>query len=84
MARSLPNTEPGGDIQIMDEITIYVAQVALWLAAQPPEALRSDPQTLDTVEQMARRILNEVAAIRMSRPAGETRGMWRVVQSGRP
>jgi hypothetical protein len=67
----------------VEELTKQVAQVALRLAALPADGLRSDLQALDAIEQLAKRILSEVAAIRMSRQLGETRGAWRVMQPPR-
>ncbi|MDE3168169.1 MAG: hypothetical protein KGN36_20370 [Acidobacteriota bacterium] len=67
----------------VDELAKQVAQAALRLAAMPADALRADPQALDAIEQLAKRMLNEVAAIRMTRAVGESRGAWRVMQPGR-
>lgn len=67
----------------MDELAKQVAQIALRLAALPADGLRSDLQALDAIEQLAKRILTEVTAIRMSRALGETRGAWRVMQPPR-
>lgn len=66
----------------MDQLRKDVAELALRLAALPAEGSRSDNQLLDAVEQLATRVLKEVSAIRAdgTRSAGETRGMWRVVQ----
>lgn len=65
----------------MDQLAKQAAEIALRLAALPADGLRSH-EDLDSIEQLATRILNEVAAIRTAknRPVGETRGMWRVVQ----
>lgn len=58
------------------------AELALRLAALPAAGLRTDPQTLDAVEQLAQKVLREVSAIRAnaSRTVGESSGTWRVVQ----
>jgi hypothetical protein len=71
----------------MDELSRQVAQMALRLAALPPEATRNDMQSLEVIEQLALRILREVSARRV-RPdalaaapafdARETRGSWAV------
>ena len=69
----------------MDQLAKHAAEIALRLAALPADGLRNDTQALDAVEELATRILNEVAAIRASKPytVGERRGMWPVVQPRR-
>jgi hypothetical protein len=61
------------------QLATQVAELALRLATLPSEGLRNDRQTLDAIEQLAVRILQEVSAVRTSRPIGETSGMWRVM-----
>jgi hypothetical protein len=63
----------------MDELARQVAQMALRLAALPPEATRNDMQSLDVIEQLAVRILREVSSRRVGAAAfdpRETRGAW--------
>jgi len=69
----------------VDELAKQVAEVAHRLAALPPDGVR-DAQALDTIEQLALRILNEVSAARRkkNRPVGESSGLWRAVQPLRP
>jgi hypothetical protein len=66
----------------VDQLAKQAAEIALRLAALPADGLRNNPDTLDTIEQLALRILKEVAAARVapSRPVGETTGMFRVMQ----
>jgi hypothetical protein len=66
----------------VDQLAKQAAQIALRLAALPVDG-RSDPKALQEIEELARGILQSVAAIRMSQnsaAAGETRGMWRAMQ----
>ncbi len=66
----------------MDHLAKHAAELALRLAALPSDKLHHDPQALDAIEEMAARVLREVAAVRRNaaRPVGETSGMWRIVQ----
>lgn len=65
----------------MDDLARQVAQMALRLAALPPEAITNDSQSLDCIEKLALRILSEVASRKIQTFAGvmdprETRGSW--------
>ena len=66
----------------MDQLAKQIAELALRLAALPADRLRQDIQSLDAIEQMALRVLKEVAVVRADRTpkAGETSGMWRAMQ----
>ena len=66
----------------MDQLAKQAAEIALRLAALPADGLHNHPEALDSIEQLATRILTEVSAVRAanSRPVGETRGMWRIPQ----
>ena len=65
----------------MDQLAKQAAEIALRLAALPVDGLRNNPEALDSIEQLATRILSEVADARAahSHPVGETRGVWRVM-----
>ena len=69
----------------MDELAKQAAQMALRLAALPADGSPNNFELLDSVEQLALRILQEVAAVRAakSHPVGETRGMWPAMQPAR-
>ncbi len=58
------------------------AEIALRLAAVPADGLRSNPQLLDEVEQLAVQILKDVAGARVGKSysVGETSGAWRAMQ----
>ena len=66
----------------MDQLAKQAAEIALRLAALPADGLRNDIEALDSIERLATRILQEVAAARAAKPraAGETRGMWPVMR----
>ncbi len=66
----------------MDPLAKHAAEIALRLAAVPADGLRNSPETLDALEQLAMRILNEVSAARAAknRPVGEVSGVWRTMQ----
>ena len=66
----------------LDQLAKHAAEIALRLAALPADGLRNNPEALDSIEQLAMRILTEVSAVRSakSRPAGESRGMWPAMQ----
>jgi hypothetical protein len=66
----------------VDQLAKQAAEIALRLAALPADGLHNNPEALDSIEQLATRILTEVSAVRAanSRPVGETRGMWRIPQ----
>ena len=66
----------------MDQLTKQAAEIALRLAALPADGLRNDIEALNSIEQMAIRILREVAEVRAAKrqPVGETRGMWPVMR----
>ena len=68
----------------MDQLAKQAAEIALRLAALPADGMRNNPEVLDSIEQLALRILTEVATARAARnqaaAAGETRGMWRTMQ----
>ncbi|MEO8596433.1 MAG: hypothetical protein ABI759_24150, partial [Candidatus Solibacter sp.] len=63
------------------QLAKQAAEIALRLAALPADGLRNNLD-LDLVEQLATRILKEVAAVRaaQSHPVGETRGMWPIMR----
>ena len=65
----------------MDQLAKHAAELALRLAALPSDGLRHDVHALDAIEQLAARVLREIAVVRASavRPVGETSGMWRAV-----
>lgn len=65
----------------MDQLAKQAAEIALRLAALPADGLR-DVETLDAIEQLATKILNEVSAARNAgcRAVGESRGMWRIMR----
>ena len=67
---------------LVDQLAKHAAEIALRLAALPADQLSTDLQTLDAIERLATEILKEVGSIRARkpRPAGESRGMWRVMQ----
>jgi hypothetical protein len=69
------------DCQV-DELAKQVAEAAIRLAALPADGSRHEPQTLDAIELLAKRILNEVAAVRRlrCRDVGESSGVWRAMQ----
>ena len=66
----------------MSQLAQQTAEIALRLAALPADGLHYSTQDLDTIEQLAVRILKEVAALRAgkTRTLGETSGMWRAMQ----
>ena len=66
----------------VDQLAKQAAEIALRLAALPADGLRSNHEALDSIEQLAMRILQEVSAVRdaKARPVGETRGMWPVMR----
>ena len=65
----------------VDQLAKQAAEIALRLAALPADDLRHNPEALDSIEQLAMRILKEVSAVRNAKPpAGETRGMWPVMK----
>ena len=66
----------------VDQLAKQAAEIALRLAALPAGDLRDNPEALDSIEQLAMRILKEVAAVRSAKalPVGETRGMWPVMK----
>ncbi len=71
----------------MDQLAKQAAEIALRLAALPADGMRNNADAIDTIEQLAVRILQEVAVVRSSqnRPVGCTRGMWPAMQPvGRP
>ncbi len=65
----------------VDQLAKQAAEIALRLAALPAGDLRDNPEVVDSIEQLAMRILKEVAALRAAKaPPGETRGMWPVMK----
>jgi hypothetical protein len=64
----------------VDQLAKQAAEIALRLAALPGGDLR--PEALDSIEQLAMRILKEVAAARSVKPlpVGENRGMWPIMK----
>ncbi|MCX6629126.1 MAG: hypothetical protein NTW28_16025 [Candidatus Solibacter sp.] len=69
----------------MDQLAKQAAEIAIRPAALPADGLRNNSEALDSIEQLALRILQEVAAVRTvkSHSAGETRGMWPAMQPSR-
>jgi hypothetical protein len=69
----------------VDELAKQAAEIALRLVALPADGLRNDPETLDSIEQLALRILKEVTEVRRgkNRPVGEARGLWPAIQAVR-
>lgn len=65
----------------MDQLAKQAAEIALRLAALPTDGLRNNVEVLDSLEQLATRILKEVSAVRTekTRQLGETSGMWRAM-----
>ena len=66
----------------MDQIAKQAAEIALRLAALPAHGLRDNFEALDSIEQLAIRILTEVSALRAAqrKPVGETSGTWRAME----
>ena len=65
----------------MDQLAKQAAEIAIRLAALPAGDLRDHPEFLDSLEQLAMRVLKEVSALRAPKPIpGETRGMWPIMQ----
>ena len=62
----------------VDQLAKQAAEIALRLAALPADGLRNNFEALASIEQLAMRILKEVAVARAtkSHPVGATRGMW--------
>jgi hypothetical protein len=62
----------------VDQLAKQAAEIALRLAALPVDGMRSNPDAIDCIEQLAVRILQEVAVVRSGKnyPVGQTRGMW--------
>jgi hypothetical protein len=67
---------------LVDQLAKDAAEISLRLAALPAGGLPNNPEALDSIELLARRILKEVAEIRTARirKPGETSGMWRAMQ----
>ena len=72
---------PTGNPQL-DQLAKQAAEIALRLAALPADGLRNNLEALDSLEQLAMRILQEVSTVRnaRNRSVGETRGMWPTMQ----
>jgi hypothetical protein len=66
----------------VDQLAKQAAEIALRLAALPADGLRGNPEALDSIEQLAMRILKEVSAVRDAKPlpVGDTRGLWPVMR----
>ena len=66
----------------MDQLAQHAAAIALRLAALPEGGLRDNLEALNSLEELAIRILTEVSTVRKgnSHPPGETRGMWPAMQ----
>jgi hypothetical protein len=69
----------------LDQLAKQAAEIALRLAALPVDGMRNNLDAIDSIEQLAVRILQEVAVVRSAniRPVGLTRGMWPAMQPGR-
>lgn len=65
-----------------DPLAQYAAEIALRLAALPPEQLRDNAEALDAIERLALKILDEVSAAKAGRKRnlGGTRGVWPAMQ----
>ena len=66
----------------MDQLAKQAAEIALRLAALPAGGLRNNLDALDSIEQLALRILKEVSVARTCKsvPVGETRGAWPIMR----
>jgi hypothetical protein len=66
----------------LDQLAKQAAEVALRLAALPADGLRNNLEALDSIENLAMRILKEVSAVRASKAhgVGDARGMWPTMQ----
>ena len=66
----------------LDQLAKQAAEIALRLAALPADGLRNNLEALDSLEELALRLLHEVSAVRNARgrSLGETRGMWPTMQ----
>lgn len=66
----------------MDQLAKQAAEIALRLATLPADGLRDNLEALDSIEQLALRILKEVSVVRdaNSPVVGETSGIWRAMQ----
>jgi hypothetical protein len=66
----------------LDQLAKQAAEMALRLAALPADGLRNNLEALDSLEQLAMRVLQEISTLRNSRnrPVGETRGLWPAMQ----
>jgi hypothetical protein len=64
----------------MDHLRKQLAELAIRVLALPDDSLHRDPETLVRVEELARQVLKEVAAVRAARQClpGERRGCWRI------
>jgi hypothetical protein len=64
----------------MDHLRKQLAELAIRVLAIPDGAVHRDPETLARVEELARRVLNEVASARTAcgQMPGERRGCWRI------
>ena len=51
----------------VDQLAKQAAEIALRLAALPAGDLRDNPEVLDSIEQLAMRILKEVSAVRSAK-----------------
>jgi len=65
----------------MEPLAKKAAELALRLAALPPDGLSRDVELLDAVEQLAVQVVKEVSALRAGKSyaVGERSGVWRVV-----
>ena len=72
---------PFGRNRQVDQLAKQAAEIAIRLAALPADGSPNNLD-LDFIEQLATRILKEVAAARTAQRhhPGETRGMWPVMQ----
>jgi hypothetical protein len=78
-SRAIKRCMPTND---MNELSNWVAEMALRVAELPAAEAHNDSKVLDAIEQLARRILKEVEAARAHKvkPLGETSGSWRAMQ----
>jgi hypothetical protein len=62
---------------LVDKLAKHAAEIALRLAALPPDGLHNDIQALDAIDYLALEILKEVSVVRARiRPPGDRRGIW--------
>jgi hypothetical protein len=65
----------------VDQLAKHASELALRLAAFSDDQ-QYDPESLDSLEILATRVIKEISALRAgkTRPVGETCGMWPAMQ----